>query len=484
MPKDTSSTPQALAVRWLCAYVGWSRRNLARRSGIAESTLYHYENGDTAPGLDGLDRLAAAVAFPLPVEVLLTWCRNALSGEADPPGDEIPAPEATDLLRLAGERVIPTVLPVAAEPPPPAAADRDAVPALWQRLGGANPKVRRALIVRAPEFWHWALAERLCDESRQAAARSAGEALELARLAREIARRLGGDPQHRRQVEGFAEAHLGNALRVGGSQPQALAAFVRAKSLWKAGALNSPGLLDKARFLSLEVSLRRDRRELHEAFALAEQALAGARGALAAELVLQKANVLELLGNYAGAIATLRQAEPALVERREQRLLWLQRCALMVNLCHLGRAGEAEAWLPEVLALAAEHTGALDHLRLDWLRGRIAAGLGRRVEAAGRLDEVRQAFEKLGIAYDTALVSVELAAVYLEDGRTAEARALARQMMPILRAQGVPVEVLKALRLFTEAVRRQAADAELARRVVSYLYRAQGDPKLRFENGG
>lgn len=35
--------------------------------------------------------------------------------------------------------------------------------------------------------------------------------------------------------------------------------------------------------------------------------------------------------------------------------------------------------------------------------------------------------------------------------------------------------------IFCEAARQETATIELARRVVRYLYRAQGDPELRFE---
>jgi hypothetical protein len=42
-------------------------------------------------------------------------------------------------------------------------------------------------------------------------------------------------------------------------------------------------------------------------------------------------------------------------------------------------------------------------------------------------------------------------------------------------------EALAALKLFCEAVEEETATAELARRIVGYLYRAQHQPELRFE---
>ena len=152
-------------------------------------------------------------------------------------------------------------------------------------------------------------------------------------------------------------------------------------------------------------------------------------------------------------------------------------------LCHLGRYAEAEALLPEIRVLTMQLDNKLDSLRLRWLEGRVAAGLGRAEEALAALSQVRAGFVERGIAYDAALVTLELAVVHLEPGRTREVKALARQMAPIFKAQGVHRGALAALKLFCEAAEKEAATVELARRVVEYLYRAQHNPTLRFEVG-
>lgn len=97
---------------------------------------------------------------------------------------------------------------------------------------------------------------------------------------------------------------------------------------------------------------------------------------------------------------------------------------------------------------------------------------------------MRDAFTRLGIAYDAALVTVELAAVYLEEGRTPEVKALARQLTSELNVQGVPAEADRAFRLFAEALKREEATAELARRLAAYLYLVRGNPKLSFGQPG
>ena len=77
----------------------------------------------------------------------------------------------------------------------------------------------------------------------------------------------------------------------------------------------------------------------------------------------------------------------------------------------------------------------------------------------------------------------QLAVLHLEQGRAREVKALARQMAPVFRAQGVPAEVLAALKLFCQAAEEEAVTVEMARRLVEYLYRAKHDPQLQYEPG-
>jgi hypothetical protein len=60
-------------------------------------------------------------------------------------------------------------------------------------------------------------------------------------------------------------------------------------------------------------------------------------------------------------------------------------------------------------------------------------------------------------------------------------RQLATGMAWIFASHDVHREALAALSLFCQAVEREVATAQLARRVLAYLERARGDPGLRFE---
>jgi len=123
----------------------------------------------------------------------------------------------------------------------------------------------------------------------------------------------------------------------------------------------------------------------------------------------------------------------------------------------------------------------LDLVRCRWLEGQVAAGLGRIEEALAAFEEVLCEFTAEEIAYDAALVALELAALYLEQGRTAEVKGLAEGMVWIFREQKVDAETEKALALFREAAAREAVTIELARRLAAHVTRARQQPGLAFE---
>src|SRR5256885_3519770 len=65
---------------------------------------------------------------------------------------------------------------------------------------------------------------------------------------------------------------------------------------------------------------------------------------------------------------------------RDYKVTGVQTCALPIYL------------LPDLRALATEKGSTLDQLRLDWVEGRVAAGLGDHDRARDLLTAVRQAF--------------------------------------------------------------------------------------------
>ncbi len=360
--------------------------------------------------------------------------------------------------------------------------DRDGAEAFWQRLKLYPAEDLRFLVQNGRSLRTWALCEKLCAESERAAAADAGRALELADLALGVASQIPGPEGWRSRLQGYAWAFIGNTRRVASDLPGAEKAFARAWELWKAASPGEEGPLAEWRLLDLEASLRRDQRRLPEALGLLDQALErNPSSEMEGRILLKKAFTLEQMGNYESAIVLLERAAPLVDEHRDLRLLFALRFNLSVNLCHLGRHPEAKEILPEVQMLASRLGNEPDQVRSLWLTGRIAAGLGRRGEAISSLEHVRSKFANQGLSYDVALATLELAVLYLEEGRTVTVRELARQMAPIFRSQGVHREALAALELFHDAAKRETATVDLARRVVEYLCRARYDRGLKFQ---
>jgi tetratricopeptide (TPR) repeat protein len=227
--------------------------------------------------------------------------------------------------------------------------------------------------------------------------------------------------------------------------------------------------------------LRIGQRHLGEArVLLGEAAAQAAPGLPLGRILIKDAYALELLGDYGGAVQALRRAAP-LIPEAEVRLRWVVQFNWMVVLCHLNEAAEAKRMLPGLRTLAAQIGYGLDTVRLRWLAARIHAGTGRTVEAVEALSWVRAQFADKKIRYDEALVSLELAELYLEQGRIADVKRLVRLMAPVFEAEGVHEEARKALGLFRRAVELEVVTRELIRSLVAYLYRAQHNPDLRFE---
>jgi hypothetical protein len=187
------------------------------------------------------------------------------------------------------------------------------------------------------------------------------------------------------------------------------------------------------------------------------------------------------MGRYEQATRTLLEAESLPDVQADPRLHNILHYNLALNFCHTSRFGEAAELAQQVRETASEMEDAIGLLRVTWLEGRIAAGLGRTEEALSLLAQARQEFAARKMGYDVALALLEEAALLLDEGRTAEVKALTRDLPAVFAAEEVHREALATLRLFHEAAGREAATAELARRVLRYLFRARHDQGLSFE---
>ncbi len=263
--------------------------------------------------------------------------------------------------------------------------------------------------------------------------------------------------------------------------PPAREAMIRAKKLWDAGAAADPGLLNEARVLHIEANLCCADQRFSEAMKLLSEAMRLDHPGMAAPLLYTEARVFEGMGDLRQAAAALEKASALVNAKQEPRLALSISFQLLVNLCLEGRAAEAKPKLRDIRTAAEAQNKELDLLRVVWLEGMVASGLGQYDEAESRLDQVRRELARREIAYDCALVTLELAVVLLSENRTEEVCSLAGNLIWIFRSQQVQGNALAALRLFCEGAKRQTATVNFTRRVLRFLYRAQGNPELRLE---
>lgn len=346
-------------------------------------------------------------------------------------------------------------------------------------LRGLKEDERLAAVMSIRRFQSWSLAEAVADESTRCASKDIEKADAWARLAVEIAERVKGPEGWQKRVRGYAAAAGPNVRRVEGKLEKAEAGLAAANELWLAGS-DPDGILDPGRLLGFEASLRRDQGRFPEALDRLDEAFAvsHSRGRV---LVIRGAT-LEAMGEYEQAIETQLEAEP-LVKRQDDPQLWYKlKANLAVCYTHVSRYHEAaeleELVRPEALRLGDEH----EVVRLTWLRGRIAAGLGDARKARGLLENALEGFRAHGLWWDVALAFLELAAVLLREGKKAEVRALTPILADVFKSKKVYAEALTALRYFLDAAESNTADEDLARRVLNFLFRAQHDPGLRFSS--
>ncbi|HSN87742.1 MAG TPA: hypothetical protein VL025_13355, partial [Thermoanaerobaculia bacterium] len=281
----------------------------------------------------------------------------------------------------------------------------------------------------------------------------------------------------------FASAHVGNALRVQGHLLVAERFFLP----WEED--DHLGL--RAEYLALKATLRRVQRRPAEAIALFEEAdRIASRGdfpgaaELTARIRIAHAHALEMMGELEEAAALLRTVltprtplSTHLPTMPPGGLPPRLRFITLQNLAgHLSRAGhldEAASWLTEADELGATLAlPEIDLLRVQWVRSRIEV---RKSWHAGvdTLGAVRERLLELGLVYDAALASLEIAEWHAEQIKGDEAdpehvaaiRELATESAAFFAGQDVGPEAIAALALFQHVSSVSIPTASILRKI-------------------
>jgi len=271
-----------------------------------------------------------------------------------------------------------------------------------------------------------------------------------------------------------AWAELGNSYRV--ADQLALAESSLAKAVEIAGQGTGDPLL-LARLMDLTASLYSDQRKFKEAHQLLDCVyrlyVRLGDGHAAGRTLVSKGISLGYALKSEEAVrllaAGIRQIEAA----RDPKLACAAVHGLLWCLLDCGYATDVERLLESVRPLYRILGDPLSELRMRWLEGRIAFAFDDQTEAERAFLQVRQGLEKAELPYDAALVSLDLAAVWLQKGRTPEILVLIDEMVAIFRARNIRREVLGALLMLQDALRADTATATLLRAVSSELWRTE-----------
>ncbi|HEY4591114.1 MAG TPA: hypothetical protein VIJ61_01825 [Thermoanaerobaculia bacterium] len=279
-----------------------------------------------------------------------------------------------------------------------------------------------------------------------------------------------------------AVAYRANAKRAQGDLLAAGDTLRHARGLMRNKGVTDP--LVYAEVDWIEGALLKDQRQIKEAEELLVRAvnLYGLTGTN--EEAAQPLVTLGLLyhdrGDTQKAIEVTRVAAEMMGPKADPRFYLCTRHNLTLFLAESGDYRAAAEALREDEKLYSKFPDLWTNLRQIWLKGKIDLGLGALENAEPQLVEARNGFIAQGIGYDAAMVSLDLALVYLQQGRTEDLKKLADEMHQIFIAGDVHREAMAALLLFEDAVRQEKLTVKVLEDLANYLKRARQNPGLRF----
>lgn len=413
--------------------MGWGPRRLARLLRPGAERLQPLEETAVANGYDYSRAFTAAErslsAFLTPENPLREISTEALLAELE----ALPAKEQA---RLAGDD------------------GRFAVPAVVRALVDQSHAVRYR---STAGMLHRANLARLCAEACETAA--AGGELRLADL------------------RARAWGQYGNALRVNSRPREAEGAFAVAQS-YRASGTGDPLL--RAWLLEKIVPLTTFQGRFEDAVAQCDEAGEVYRelgeSHLLASTLVQKAIAYVYAGEAEGAARILNQAIPLIAQEEDPHLL-LAACHNLIR-CYidLGRPEQALQIYSEIRELYQEFDDPLILLRAAWQESHLLRDLGHLRAAEAALLRSRKGYMEKGLAYEVALVSLDLATVYVKLGMVQELEETVASTVPIFQSLRVELETLAALLQLQQVADQEQQALELIRSLHARIQPLLGRP--------
>jgi tetratricopeptide (TPR) repeat protein len=349
---------------------------------------------------------------------------------------------------------------------------------LLEELDRLPPKRRGFKTRNLPRFASVDLALALCDRAYDARFRDHEAMLYDAQSAVEVADKAAEckavPPPVVADAQARAWSEVGNALRVHGKLAEAEKAFATAAEHLAEGS-GEPG--PRALYCMRLSSLRYFRRQFPEAILLLNEVVAIHRGLGESGGESKALMKLAIVHTYAGEPSAARPLLRRVLDLMGEIYDRSMRRAASHNMirCYLD-LGEAESALTLWVKARSLYVMSVDDLaevRREWQAGEIHLALGHYGAAEAYLERVREQFVDLGLAYEAAVLSLDLAEVYLHQEKLHYVLHVVLESIPIFESLGVTRDLLGALLKIHEVVARGRAG-----KVLALLRKAQAEVKL------
>jgi tetratricopeptide (TPR) repeat protein len=380
-----------------------------------------------------------------------------------------PAAHGYDYAR-AFEQAEQSISEFLADPPSPAQPTETLLAELDRR-----PRARQEDAVAAEAaFVDPQLVRCLIERSHEARYEDPAAMLHWASLARIAAGRVepatAGSAPRLEDLRARAWGQYGNALRVAGRLREAQDAMAAARGHLDAGT-RDPVL--RARLCEQMASLYTFQRSFDDAIATLKEAEEvyrelGETHSMARTLV-QEAIACIYAGEPEPAVTLLNRAIP-LIDHEEDPHLLFAACHNIVR-CYidLDQPEHALSLLFDAQELFNEFSDALLLLRAAWQQGQLLRDMGHLRAAESALLRARKGFMERGLAYEVAVVSLDLSAVYVRLGAVDELKQTVIETVPIFRALGVDREALASVLQLQKIADQEHQALELIRALTARL---------------
>jgi tetratricopeptide (TPR) repeat protein len=358
-------------------------------------------------------------------------------------------------------------------------SERRPAPRLLAELLACDAEERAALVRGSRRFQTLALCDLLIEASGDAGLHDGVEAIALAELGILMAQHL--DESHYgsaivHDLQARAWAYLGRARRLNADLTGAKQALAIAETIAERGSADP---IEEARLLDLKAILLSDQGGFEEAADLMDAVIdiyeevqdPHRKG----QSLIAKGLYLGLSGRPARAIALLQEGLPLLDPGSEPRLALQARHSLAWFLNDCGDCVRAQQELDGCRQVRDTFWEPEMALRSEWLEARIAHRAGRFEEAETRFRRLRHRFADLDCRYEALIVTLDLASLYLEQGRNVEIHRLADEILPVFLAKDLFPQAAAAFGVLHQPTGRHRAGPNLVQELARYLRRPSQD---------